>query len=165
MWIRDIFHFDSQYPERFLEKNCTDHSTIFDNLPVLDGFQWSSQFVRAGIYPVTRKNGEAVSVTSVSAKNDGDTLCITLKTDSGDIVISLGNIISLKSPQDIVWSFKYDSKKSNIKSFEKNNIIYEHNDFTYKLALIKGRVFDCSYDGQIVLLPENGLLTLEVEGK
>lgn len=48
-WIRDLFVFDSRYPERYAEKPCRTHGFVFDNLPVMDGNRFSGGRVRAGI--------------------------------------------------------------------------------------------------------------------
>lgn len=49
-WIRDLFVFDSQYPERYADEPCHTHGFVFDNLPVMDGNRFSGGQVRAGIY-------------------------------------------------------------------------------------------------------------------
>lgn len=49
-WIRDLFLFDSRYPERYENEPCRTHSFTFDNLPVIDGNRYSGEHIRAGIY-------------------------------------------------------------------------------------------------------------------
>jgi hypothetical protein len=50
--VRDIHLFDERYAERYLTEVCTTPTCIYDTLPVMDGFLWSSPEELAGIRPI-----------------------------------------------------------------------------------------------------------------
>ena len=59
-WIRDIYVFNENYKERYLEEVCDRPHLFYDNLPVLDGNRWSGNGVLAGIYPCYPDGSEIV---------------------------------------------------------------------------------------------------------
>ncbi len=48
--IRDIHLFDEQYPQNYINDTCTSNLAVYDTLPVMEGFLWSEDECKAGIY-------------------------------------------------------------------------------------------------------------------
>ena len=182
-WIRDIYFNNDNYKERHLETPCTTHGTVFDALPAVDGFNWSNEFVRAGIYPVTKRNGKyrAVEYKKVEAEVKNGVLTTTFTTEVGDITIKAGENLELTAPESVKWQFRYamphDEVKEggqghgdkvndwddNLVKWNKNSISYVHNNFKYKLKVAEGKISKKSRDGEILFEAKNGKLTLTIE--
>lgn len=182
-WIRDIYFYNDNYKERHLVNPCTTHGTVFDALPAVDGFNWSNEFVRAGIYPVAVRNGKyrAVEYKKVEAKVDNGVLTTTFTTDLGEITVTAGEMLELTAPEGVNWQFRYamphDEVKeggqghgdkvndwdNNLVKWNKNSISYVHNNFKYKLKVAEGKISKKSRDGEILFEAKNGKLALTSE--
>jgi len=55
LYIRDLYIYDDRYKERYLEKKDDGHNCSYFNLPVTDGYRFSRNGLRAGIYPCIDK--------------------------------------------------------------------------------------------------------------
>ena len=158
---------------------CRSKSTIFDNLPVCDGYLWSDEFVRAGIYPVKEVNDsfKPVEISAVQALNTENGLEIHMNSEVGDIAVNFKETISLKASSEVKWIFRYSMPQSgnivsmngdgvdiwndNIAGFDKQSIKYIHGGINYELKVLSGNISDNSTDGAIIFNPENGKLTLK----
>ena len=179
-WIRDIYLYDDEYKGRYVDKNCVTHSCTYDNLPAVDGYVWSNEFVRAGIYPVTVKNGKkrAVMLGKTEIKNEDGILNFKAITDLGDIEITVADKITLKAPEGVKWQFRYAMPEkefvedgqghgegvnewdNNIVKWDKKAVHYVHNGYKYKFGAIKGKIDKNSTNGFVTFLPEKGELIL-----
>ena len=182
-WIRDIYFNNDNYKERHLTTPCTTHGTVFDALPAVDGFNWSNEFVRAGIYPVVEKNGKyrLVEYKVVEAKEENGVLTTTFTTDLGEITVTAGEMLELTAPEGVNWQFRYamphDEVKEggqghgdkvndwddNIVKWNKDAIYYVHNNFKYKLKVAEGKISKKSRDGEILFETNKGKLVLTSE--
>ena len=182
-WIRDIYFNNDNYKERHLVDPCTTHGIMIDALPVVEGFMWSDEFVRAGIYPVAERNGRLrmVEFSKVEAKEENGVLTTTFTTSYGDVVITAGEKIEITAPAEIKWQFRYAMPHDEIKEggqghgdkvnawddnlvkWTKDAIYYLHNDFKYKLKVAEGKISKKSKDGEILFEAKNGKLTLTSE--
>lgn len=50
IWIRDLYIFNENFEEKFLTQKETSHNCSYYNLPVIDGFRYTDECVRAGLY-------------------------------------------------------------------------------------------------------------------
>lgn len=177
-WLRDLYLFDDSYPERCLESTCTTHGTTYDNLPLIDGCNWSDAFVRAGLYPVVKqtKKYRLPNICAFSAEHTEQALHVKIGTDVGEIKLHFTETeITLEAPHEILWQFRYALPENdiidadnhsvtawddNITSFDETTVYYRHNARNYTLNLLAGRIGDDSKTSCLNLLPANGKLIL-----
>lgn len=184
-WIRDVYLYDDNYKGRYIDKPCVTHTCTHDNLPAVDGYIWSNEFVRAGIYPVTIKNGKkrAVQFNKTEITNLDGVLNFKAITDLGDIEITVADKITLKAPEGVMWQFRYAMPEkefiedgqgygeginewdNNISKWDKKAIHYVHNGYKYKFGALKGKIDKNSINGFITFVPEKGELVLGRIGK
>ena len=166
-WIRDFQLFDSNFHEKCLEKaeDLTDYA-IF-NLPVMDGFRFSKDDIRAGIY--VYKNGEAADlgeefITGTDEKEGAafaeiagkvrfemheDRIDVTL----GETDAYLAFVFSpaCKVPYDVI------REKELVMRFQGRH----ESDYLYSVKLQKGRFTE---DGSTIkVTPEGGRITFAVQ--
>lgn len=180
-WIRDIYLFEETYKEHHLTAPCRSRSTIFDNLPVCDGYLWSDEFVRAGIYPVKELKGsfKPVEISAVQAINTEKGLEIHMNSEFGDIEVDFFDFVSLKASKELKWLFRFSMPKNgdlvsvngdgidawndNISGFDKKTVKYIHGGINYELKVLSGEISADSKDGAILFESENGKVTLKPE--
>jgi hypothetical protein len=168
--LRDIHLFDQRYPERYLEDTCKTTSSIFDTLPVMDGYNWSTKEEFAGIRVVEMASegsykslagGDPV-VTETSETDlhifwpvDNDSLEVQCGQDS--LEFSLGNMD---------WAFEMSwsrEKECDLVRVADKSLIYHHNGFDYEIECGAGRVERC--DRSVLILPENGRISLNMKNE
>ena len=166
-WIRDFQLFDDNYKEKCLEKaeDLTDYA-IF-NLPVIDGFRFSKDDVRAGIY--VHKNGEAADfgeafITGTDEQENAAFAEIPGKVRfemrEGSVKITLGEadtyLAFVYSPACKVPYTEVREKELAMRFRGRHE-----SDYPYTVKLAEGRF---SADGSIIkVLPENGSITFAVQ--
>lgn len=165
-WIRDIHRFDEAYPERYLDKKCSEENFIYDNLPVMDGNRWSGGDTRAGICPVVilpdnstipLKVGEPV----VQELGD-DGLKITCPVENaGRLEISCRiDAISVRgylAKTVFDWGMQMSWNSEDcipITAVEEKAISYLYNGFSYNLYAKAGYFNKNSENGKILLKPD-----------
>ncbi|MGN0493530.1 MAG: hypothetical protein ACI4F7_07775 [Acutalibacteraceae bacterium] len=177
-WIRDIYSFDEKYPERYIENKCLNNSVIYDNLPMVDGFLWSDLFTRCGIYPVKLEGEVPLKFEQIdTTRTDDNALDIKLETACGNVLIHFNDCITITSPKEVAWIFKYskgdealmsksgdsiDAWNSNIISWDKKAIHYSHNGYSYALSLTVGEISEQSKNGNIIIIPGDGEIKLNI---
>ncbi|MBM7582003.1 hypothetical protein JOD02_000840 [Caldicoprobacter guelmensis] len=87
-WIRDIYRFDENYAERYIEEICDLPVFTYDNLPVIDGYRWSGHGIRAGIYSV-RPDGGKVEFEDMEVWEQGESLKVCWKLKYGERISCL----------------------------------------------------------------------------
>ena len=96
--IRDIYRFDENYPERYKNGICTKPLLVYDNLPIMDGNQWSGHGILAGIYPVD-STGQEIAFEKMEVEEQGESLILTWLLHSG------GVIACHCTPEWLEWQF------------------------------------------------------------
>lgn len=61
IWIRDLYLFDEKFKEKFLNTKEESHNCSYYTLPVIDGFRYSNNNTRAGLY--FRRHGQDLLFT------------------------------------------------------------------------------------------------------
>ena len=100
LWLRDLFLFREETPERYLHEREPRDVLHFDNLPVMDGNRFSGGGVRAGWYPLV--NGRALTFASIDYDEPApDTARLRLiGTQCGEVMLMFApNGISLAAEQ------------------------------------------------------------------
>lgn len=78
LYIRDIHLFGKTVEEEYLSKRCPENNCAYYNLPLIDGFRFSSPEKRAGIYPYI--NGKRlVSDSEYKSNASGNSASASLK--------------------------------------------------------------------------------------
>ena len=74
--LRDIYLFDDRYCEKFLSVRCTTTACEYRNLPVMDGFLYSDNSKRAGVFIC--QDGESVHWDDLAYSESGKEAIVTL---------------------------------------------------------------------------------------
>ena len=148
VWIRDFQRFDQNRADRYLTVPCAVDDAIYDALPYMDGYRWSGEGLRAGIY---LDGVEKI----VSAEEEENGLRLFLKKEDGSQAeIQVAETwIKLKN---CGLSFQYLKKSAAEIYFDKRTIAYTYDSWEYRLELEKGLVHGKN------ILPENSEIILHI---
>lgn len=151
VWIRDLQLFDEDKRDVYLDEPCKDILGIYDNLPIVDGVQFSDKKTQGGLF---FGNGRINCVN----KNNGNTV-IQLEVNGQIIEIYLQKqeiVIKTLKEKSITLDFSFCENCSQIDQISEDRITYRHRSgmkyFLYvKKGFISNRHIINSYDGQITL--------------
>jgi hypothetical protein len=139
LWIRDIYKFDEQYEERYMDQICDRPLLIYDNLPVMDGNRWSGHGTLAGIYPVG-PDGCELTFLNMDVSEYGDSLHICGELLHGE------KISCYCRPDMLEWQFPAEGYKLYMKadpasamadvSFYGEMINYNYMGFHYTITAV-----------------------------
>lgn len=148
VWIRDFHRFDQERQDRYLVTPCTVDDAVYDALPYMDGYRWSGNGIRAGIYLEN-------AIRILSAVEEAD--CLFLQIEMND-----GNVTQVKFYEkwiDMVGctlSFRYRDTRETEVLFDTHQIQYCHDNWSYLLSVKKGTVAEKR------ILPECGEINIEI---
>lgn len=168
--IRDWRQFRDDLAERYLENICTQHGCLYTTPALMDGFRWSDDSRRAGIYPVRRVGESYQPVTGQPTFRTTET---TLQATVGDFsVLCEEGRVTLTAPADGAWMLMAGDTRQPTIGVEGDRLTIRD------LDLVKGNDDDCKYycaaEGLTAVatlrqgtatLTENGLLLLPKESK
>jgi hypothetical protein len=169
-WIRDLHLFCENYRERYLDKVCTGNQLQFNNLPIMDGYRWSGNQIRAGVYPFYSVDGLNYPLTFeniVYKEEDGravislhGTACgmITFHLMDNEMTIEIGG-----NADHLVWMPIYDKNAPDLPEFiattEKElKMVYDH--FTYTAFQLQQGTMDQDY----AIRAEDNLIRIAFDG-
>jgi len=171
--VRDIHLFHEGYAERYLTATCATPTFLYDTLPVVDGFQWSTADALAGIRPVNvRRDGGHVVLrggepTVTEASEDelliewplasGRSLSIRCEPDTLSFLIPGGEP---HAGLELAWS---PEAAPPIARVEPRAIAFEHNGFAYQLRCEKGSFTRLCHRPAIRILAEDGRVELAMD--
>lgn len=155
VWFRDIHLFDENRTDRYLSEPCTVDDAVYDALPVMDGYRWSRDALRAGIYisgavriKETREaTGGGLSVTAVCGEKAP---VIVTMTEAG-ICLEGGPGLEVR----ILYSDE-SRQKSAISALDTTGIDYDYMGWQYRLELEAGRL------SGTVIQSENGRIIMRM---
>ncbi len=151
LWIRDLYIFNERFAEKFLTEREATHNCEYFNLPVMDGFMFSREQKRAGIYFC--KNGEKISLEGEYSSR---------KTDKNSAEISVGNKIkitftedriSVKCDDGFTMNFECAECELPYRKAKGRKLNMSFRNFEYTLNLEKGLF--CQNGGTLSIVPEN----------
>ena len=165
VWFRDIQLFDEAYRSGTAAGTGAMKETGFFNLPLIDGFRFSKDGVRAGLF--LKKDGDilptetlvsaAVGETQILAKAGAfgarfteDAICLTLPE---------GSVLAFVAA-DVPWLPYREAEEKTLRlSFS----AFGSEEYDYAVSLRDG----CfrQKNGAITVVPENGRITLEMKRK
>ena len=132
VWIRDLQLFDENHRDEYLDKPCRTKLGVYDNLPVVDGVQFSDVNTQGGIFI-----GKG-TITSVD-KNDDDIIVRVEADDKEIIFLLLKDKIKIFADMDFEMKFVCSEKCDCIVGISKNESNYRHrNGDKYALVIENG---------------------------
>lgn len=166
-WIRDLHVFDENYRERFLFERDEDRNCGYYNLPVIDGFRFSKDGIRAGIYVTC--DGKFVTGTKLTTETDGEN---TLKASlDGKLTFILNESEAEISSSLPGWKLEFIYAETECvpyrvvtpKKLQMHFDGYDGNGCDYAVSLSQGTFKH--ENGKISVVPENGTIKFELEGQ
>lgn len=160
--IRDLYIFNELFKEKYLTETEKTHNCSYYTLPVIDGYRFSDENIRAGLY--FRRHGHELEFSAPwrTFENEksanvylGEELKIT--ADENSIFIRCDKINwyleAINSPDAQVPYLEAEGKELTMK-FQQT----EEEGFSYKLTLDKG--YFRSSDKGFMIFPENGTIKI-----
>lgn len=159
VWIRDMFLFDENYPERYLTEALSTPYYEFDNLPVIDGFRWSGNGTRCGVYFVGSDGNPIYGDTEYQKDEKGITVCITgkqkLKCSFHEDALEFESDF----PFSLFW--QADTTRMDVVfSVCDGKILMKYREYRYVLAVTEGATR--IQDGKPVIQSVNGKVAIEI---
>jgi hypothetical protein len=114
VWIRDLRIFNEETPDPYTKAPCVGTSFAYETLALADGYRWSGEGVRAGLYPQNLLQ-EALRVAPGSVP-----VVTSLGTDSLEVRFALAGIAgeaddggstadaAVTGGQELVWTLRPD---------------------------------------------------------
>lgn len=161
--IRDFYLFRDDFREKFLNKKETEHSCGYYNLPVIDGYRFSSSEKRAGIYPVDYL-GKQIPCGSYTSETDDEKQEASCSCGNGMKFIMTPEKITvlMGEAEKLAFDFADNADVPYISVCEKELFMKfkgtTDEDYSYSVKLEKG--FFEMFEGKPVIAPENGIITI-----
>lgn len=159
LWIRDIYLFDENFREKYVDRREESKDCAYFNLPVMDGFRYSRGKIRAGIYPYASGRQIINSTGEFKAEETGkDSMSVSVGDDLRYLIEEKQIVIS-SSISDWGLLFEYDSENVTYKEFKEKELLMEFAgntgvDCKYSIRLVKGSF--AVKNGKVNIIPENG---------
>lgn len=159
LWIRDIYLFNENFREKYLDRREETKDCAFYNLPVMDGFRYSFGKIRAGIYPYA--GGKPIkSEGAFTAEEIGkDALSVSMGNEV-KYLIEEKQITVSSGISDWCLMFEYsDAAQITYTVFKEKELLMEFAgntdvSFKYSIKVTKGSFV--REDGKVKIIPENG---------
>ncbi len=158
LWIRDIYLFNENFKEKYLAEREKSPACAFYNLPVMDGFRYSSGRIRAGIYPYA--DGKPISSEEqfISEEVGKNALSVSAGKAIRYLIEEKQLTVSSRIPN---WYMNFnfsDTAQATYSEVQEKELhmVFAGNtpdSFNYRIRLLKGRF--ASQKGKIRILPEN----------
>lgn len=166
--VRDIHKFDERYAERYLKTVCPGTASLYDTLPVVEGFLWSDREVISGLVPVI-----ADADGLVSAMRGGDPVVEEPGADRLRVrwPLNMGGDLSVECSEDRVsWLCRSDAwrlelrwgagSEAPFRAVGGSRIACQHNTHDYDVVCDCGLV-DLDIDGRrLCLRPVGGRVSV-----
>lgn len=159
-WLRDLYLFREDYPERNQDAPCRTDYLVFDNLPVMDGNRFSGHGVRAGAYPYA--GGEPLTSEGLEYEElSHGTAVVTLQTANAgrvNIMLSEKRIVVDAERSEIAFALEADPDCGVLPALTcaEGEASFVHNGYGYRVGIPVG-----VWDGD-ALVTEGGRLVLEL---
>ena len=153
--VRDLFLFDENYRERYLDRVCETEYLVYDNLPVMDGNRMSGGGILAGAW-VTDEQGRPLTSSDMTAKETD----VGLNVDFGAGAFALREG-GLSLTGGACLAFRWNPQRTAFRRAGADGLYYEFNGTRYALRVLQGRVVS-NAEGPL-LAPVNGTLVVKPE--
>lgn len=147
-WVRDMHLFCEDYRERYLDEVCVGNQLQFDNLPIIDGYRWTGNQIRAGLYPMHKD--QALTFESVMYKEtEGHAEIRFTGTACGTVTFILTEedctIVMEQNANELSWIPQYDQKSQHLPRVVSSTpceLQLEYNHFTYTAVKLEQGTMD-----------------------
>lgn len=150
-WIRDIHLFRDGYRERYLGGVCSSNSLTYDNLPVVDGYRFSGNGIRAGLYPVTDSGVSLEYSEMLYEEKDGAAYVTFTGTPCGDVTFIMNEdsiTVRKTGERSLAFEHKYDAdaagKYITVTEVSPDRISLRYNGYDYKVGITTGELSERS---------------------
>ena len=140
--IRDIHLFCEDVAERYLHATESSSRAIYDTLPVVDGFLWSGDGIRA-TWNLTQPGAvnPAKGLIRDSQNEGSGTLRLTLEADGSEVICRCcEEYMELRFPEkkfDLLLSW-HTMQETRCVGVEENRVRFEHNGAVYSMTVTGG---------------------------
>lgn len=142
-WIRDLQLFDENHRDVYLDEPCSVDLGVYDNLPIVDGVQFSDNITQGGMF---FGNGSIKSIGKC-----GDNTFLKFEINEKEIILRfLQNEIVMESAMDFEAEFCFKQDCEFIEEISEKKIRYKHKSGTeYSLVVKEGIIKENSIYSQI----------------
>ena len=160
LWIRDIHLFEEAYAERYLEDICPQEQAYYDNLPLVDGYRWSGNGTRAGLYlHVWDDDGsyQAAEGQAVTFNRQGNELRAELQLAAGTVFVCCREqMMEIRCNLDKPWALvlRWGSDAVPVTAVDAREVSYRYNGYSYKLHAKSGSI-EAAQDKELRILPHD----------
>ncbi len=140
--IRDMFLFDENYSDKYLDTPAPGDDAVFDTLPIVDGYCWGGNGIHSAMYFVKPHTDEKVKgkILSVSSENE-NRLKIEFELD-GEKAVCVCDEEKIRfefsgKPFDMLFKYN-DLRNTVIKEIGESTVIYGHGEAEYGIKLTCG---------------------------
>ena len=164
LWIRDLYLFSDSFKEKFLTEKATTPDCSYYTLPVIDGYRFSDESTRAGLYFC--RHGHKLSFSAPWRTFVKDSTANIYLDDELKITAS-ENSVSVRCNEQSWYleainatekELPYVSTEAKALKMKARN--YDGTYFFYELNLIKG-YFKSTQNG-FIIFPENGEININL---
>ena len=140
--IRDIHLFNENYRERYWDVTESSPRAVYDALPVVNGFLWSGDGIRATWNLTEPGSDAAVKGTIQKAENEGyGVLCLTMNANGAEVICRCHeDHMELQFPVkrfDLLLHY-HTMQETQCVSVEENRVRFAHNGMSYSVAVSGG---------------------------
>jgi hypothetical protein len=159
LWIRDIHMFAEHYTERYRNDICGQKQSYYDNLPVVDGYRWSGNGVRAGLYLLVKdgkRHYRPAEGQTITFDRQESELLAEIQMEAGTITVCcLEQQIEIHGNSGMEWALalRWGSDSIPVTTIEATEISYVYNGFAYKLCAENG-AFEGLPGQELRIVPE-----------
>lgn len=117
--IRDLHIFDEDFEDPFENDICTKNDAVYESLPAIDGFIYSGNGVRAGMYFTDKKSGEELQYNNMIFTEKSYNIAeIEFKGENGSVIFTLDeHEIEISAENDFVIQNKIGRREDTHGSF------------------------------------------------
>lgn len=155
--IRDVYLFNENYRERYIDDILTSHDYAYDNLPVIDGYLFGGDGTQAGLY--LYKNDKEIKFKNLGYNElDEERAEIVISTDNGEFsFLSSQGGISVAGEGEFSLAIKAKIYPY-LKNISPKKLSFEFNGFAYEVFAEKGEF--APLGNAFGIKSDNGKITL-----
>lgn len=155
VFFRDIFLFDERFEEKYNANACTDWQAVYENLPVVDGLNWSTKNICCELsfdFSVKEIHAARCEKNSLRIRLDG------ADGEKSEIFLEETGI-TVKLPDNRCLRFMRQKNADTALCVKAHAVTFLHCGFPYEVP-ISGRL--TALPNGYIIRPENGKVRLDL---
>lgn len=141
--IRDLHIFDESIEDPFENTVCKENYAVYETLPVIDGFLFSGNRIKSGVYFTDKEKGNELSYDEMIFKDKSDGKCeVRFVSSNGDLVFELSeNEITITGEKDFVIENKIGRKSEflpDVCNISDTELVLGYKNKKYSVKLLSG---------------------------